>query len=67
MWSKKKAPKEPLILFTSQHGTGEHISRWSFFYFKVRSVDSESWIKPGLEDQINTLGAWNQTDPLTKT
>lgn len=29
-------------------------------------MDSKSWIKPELEDQINALGAWNQTDPLTK-
>ena len=33
--------------------------------FKGLSVDSKSGIRLGLEGQINALGAWNQTDPLT--
>ena len=59
----KTARKEPLTLFTSQHGTGK---RKPLQLFKGPSVDSKSWIKPGLEDQINALGDWKQTDPLTK-
>lgn len=39
--------------------------RRSVQLFKGPSVDSKSGIRPGVEEQINALGAWNQTDPLT--